>query len=63
MPRINPDDYLDHDAFDDEDLNIEHDDPKNRLGQIIKPKNPYRQDPTWEDTRKQLQRKFRRDYD
>lgn len=63
MPRINPDDYLDNDYDDEQGLVIEDDQPQNRRGQVIVPKNPERREPSWEENRRKLQRKFRRDFD
>ena len=63
MPRIRPDDYLDDDYNNDDEFVIDNDDNVNRRGNVIHPKNPERRDPTWEENRRQLQRKFRRDFD
>lgn len=63
MPRIRPDDYLDDDYDSDDEFVIGEDQPTNRRGQVIVPKNPERREPDWEENRRRLQRKLRRDYD
>ena len=63
MPKIRPDDYLDDGYDSDDEFAIDNDENRNRRGQVIHPKNPERWDPNWEENRRHLQRKFRRDYD
>ena len=64
MPRIRPNDFLDDDNYnDDQEFVIDDDTPSDSRGQAIIPKNPERREYSWEDNRKQLQRKFRRDFD
>lgn len=63
MPRINPDDYIDHDS--DDDLEIQEDEPRTAAGRTPQSINrPTRQDLDWEERRRQLQRnKLRRGQD
>lgn len=63
MPRIRPEEFLDYDEVDNQELVIEDDEPRDNRGQIIKPKNPMRQEPSWEENRRRFQRKNRRDFD
>jgi hypothetical protein len=63
VPRIRPDDYLDDDFDDNQEMIIEDDQPQNHRGQVVVPKNPERREPDWEENRRRLQRKFRKDWD
>jgi hypothetical protein len=63
VPRIKPDDYLDDSYDSEEEFLIGDDLPTNRRGQVIVPKNPERREPDWDENRRQLQRKYRRDFD
>ena len=59
MPRVRVEDYED---FEDDDLNIEDDEPRDRRGQKVPVKTP-KQDRDWEESRKEMiNRRLRRDH-
>ncbi len=62
MPRIRPDDYLDYD--DEDSLDIQEDEPTDKRGRRVQPKQIPKQDRDWEEARRALiHRKYGRDRD
>jgi len=57
VPRINPDEYLDY--SDEESLEVQDDEPTDRLGRKLNPRQIPREDRVWEENRRQLQQRRR----